>query len=154
STAIEIRYIEDIQPVSLMTLNKHPKLKNLYFLQENAKQAIAGLTPTQFEAIMEMSKNGGMKGQFETVGQVTNEGASDEVKPFILLLAQDKAEGLKAAESLVEKANATPVMTTGHPDFSEEMLYGRYLPNETGAMYYREGFITELMPKSDRHYLV
>ncbi len=154
STAIEIRYIEDIQPVSLMTLNKHPKLKNLYFLQENAKQAIAGLTPTQFEAIMEMSKNGGMKGQFETVGQMTNEGTSDDIKPFILLLANDKAEGLKAAQSLVEKANATPVMTTGHPDFSEEMLYGRYLPNETGAMYYREGFITELMPKSNRHYLV
>ena len=31
--------------------------------------------------------------------------------------------------------------------FSEDMLYGKYLPNETGALYYREGFITQLMPK-------
>ena len=46
-----------------------------------------------------------------------------------------------------KKANANPVITTGHPDFSEDMLYGKYLPNETGALYYREGFITQLMPK-------
>lgn len=154
STAIEIRYLEDIHPVSLMTLNKHPKLKNLYFLQENAKQAIASLTPTQFEAIMEMSENGGVKGRFEAIGQATSETANEDIKPFILLLSNNKEEGLKSAESLVEKANATPVITTGHPDFSEEMLYGRYLPNEAGALYYREGFITELMPKSDRHFLI
>lgn len=42
----------------------------------------------------------------------------------------------------------------GHPDFSEEMLYGRYLPNEAGALYYRKSFITELMPKTDRQFLV
>ena len=34
------------------------------------------------------------------------------------------------------------------------MLYGKYLPNETGALYYREGFITQLMPKNDKSYLV
>ncbi|HBK0565672.1 TPA: EVE domain-containing protein [Staphylococcus pseudintermedius] len=154
STAIEIRYIEDIPPVSLMTLNKHPKLKNLYFLQENAKQAIASLTPTQFDAIMEMSENDGLKGQFEAVTHTEEGQQVDDIKPFILLLAHDKAEGLASAKTLVEKANATPVITVGHPDFSEEMLYGRYLPNEAGALYYREGFITELMPKTDRQFLV
>ncbi len=153
STAIEIRYIEDINPVSLMTLNKHQKLKNLYFLQENSKQAIASLTPTQFNAIMEMSENDGLKGQFEAVsGHQDTE--NQELKPFILLLAEQKEEGLNAAKSLVEKANATSVITVGHPDFSEEMLYGRYLPNEAGALYYREGFITELMPKTERQFLV
>ncbi|MDQ7192891.1 EVE domain-containing protein [Staphylococcus felis] len=154
STAIKMKYIEDINPVSLMTLNKHTKLKNLYFLQENAKQAIASLTPTQYDAIMEMSQNGGMKEQFESITNDSSEQSSDDIKPFILLLVQEKEEGLKAAESLVEKANASSVITTGHPDFSEEMLYGRYLPNEAGALYYREGFITDLMPKSERQFLV
>ncbi|WP_449455786.1 AAA family ATPase, partial [Streptococcus suis] len=84
----------------------------------------------------------------------SSEQSSDDIKPFILLLVQEKEEGLKAAESLVEKANASSVITTGHPDFSEEMLYGRYLPNEAGALYYREGFITDLMPKSERQFLV
>ena len=45
------------------------------------------------------------------------------------------------------------MITSGHPDFSEDMLYGKYLPNESGALYYREGFIT-LMPKKDKSYLV
>lgn len=153
TTAIQIKYLEDIQPVSLMTLNKHAKLKNLYFLQENAKQAIASLTPTQYEAIMDMSQNGGVKGQFETISTENNP-KDEDIKPFILLIADDKEEGLKAAESLVERANASSVITVGHPDFSEEMLYGRYLPNEAGALYYREGFITDLMPKSERQYLV
>ena len=34
------------------------------------------------------------------------------------------------------------------------MLYGKYLPNESGALYYREGFITQLMPTKDKNYLV
>ncbi|MBI5975890.1 EVE domain-containing protein [Staphylococcus canis] len=154
STAIQIKYIEDINPVSLMVLNKHAKLKNLYFLQENAKQAIASLTPTQYEAIMDMSENDGIKEQFEALDTDSKHATSDEIKPFVILIVDDKEEGLKAAESLVEKANASSVITVGHPDFSEEMLYGRYLPNEAGALYYREGFITDLMPKSDRQYLV
>ena len=37
STAIEIYYDKHITPVTLGALNKHPKLKNLYFLQENAE---------------------------------------------------------------------------------------------------------------------
>ena len=45
-------------------------------------------------------------------------------------------------------------MVAGHPDFSEDMLYGKYLPNESGALYYREGFITNLMPRKDKSYLV
>ncbi|REA94944.1 EVE domain-containing protein, partial [Staphylococcus pseudintermedius] len=67
STAIEIRYIEEIQLDSLMTLNKQPKLKDLYFLQENTKLAIASVTPAQFDAIMEMGENDGLKGKFEAV---------------------------------------------------------------------------------------
>ena len=38
----------------------------------------------------------------------------------------------------------SPVITTGHPDFSEDMLYGKYHQMETGALYYREGFITPI----------
>ena len=26
------------------------------------------------------------------------------------------------------KTNANPVITSGHPDFTEDMLYGKYLP--------------------------
>lgn len=74
----------------------------------------------------------------------------EALKPFILLVVDRKEEGLKAANDLLQKANANPVITTGHPDFSEDMLYGKYLPNETGALYYREGFITQLMPKKDK----
>ncbi|AMG95584.1 EVE domain-containing protein [Staphylococcus simulans] len=157
STAIEVRYDEDINPVNLATLNKHPRLKNLYYLQENAKQAIASMSQAQFDAILEMSRNDSVKPQFEAIKK--DDGVAqteDEIKPFILLVIQDKdrAEGLKAAENLLQKTNAKPVITTGHPDFSEDMLYGKYLPNEAGALYYREGFITELMPRTDRSYLV
>ncbi len=53
------------------------------------------------------------------------------------------------------KSECKSVIRTGYLDFSEEdMLYGKYLPNETGALYYREGFITQLMPKKDKSYLV
>ena len=67
STAIEVYFEKEIEPVTLSTLNKHPKLKNLYYLQENAKQAIASMSRAQFEAILEMSENDGMKSQFEAV---------------------------------------------------------------------------------------
>jgi len=154
STAIEVYFEREIEPVSLSTLNKHPKLKNLYFLQENAKQAIASMSKTQFESILEMSANDGMKPQFEAVqSDQMIEQSSEELKPFILLVV-DKGEGLKASEDLLQKTNANPVITSGHPDFTEDMLYGKYLPNETGALYYREGFITNLMPRKDKQYLV
>ncbi|MDG0843991.1 EVE domain-containing protein [Staphylococcus equorum] len=154
STAIEVYFEKEIDPVSLGTLNKHPKLKNLYYLQENAKQAIASMSKTQFEAIREISENDGVKSQFEAVKseQMIDE-HSEDLKPFILLVV-DRGEGLKAAEDLLQKTNAKPVITSGHPDFSEDMLYGKYLPNETGALYYREGFITNLMPRKDKSYLV
>lgn len=156
STAIEIKYTQDITPITLSHLNKHPKLKNLYFLQENAKQAIASMSQGQYDAIIEMSDNNGLKNPFETVHKpgVLDEHQQDTVKPFILLVVDKKEEGLKAANELLHKTNANPVITTGHPDFSEDMLYGKYLPNETGALYYREGFITQLMPKTDNSYLV
>ncbi|MCP6362794.1 hypothetical protein NL477_27670, partial [Klebsiella pneumoniae] len=70
------------------------------------------------------------------------------------LVVDQKEEGLNAANELLQKTNANLVITSGHPDFTEDMLYGRYLPNETGALYYREGFITHLMPKKDKSYLV
>ena len=156
STAIEVRYDKNITPVTLSQLNKHPKLKNLYFLQENTKQAIASMSQTQYDAIIDMSKNDGVNKPFETINQpVHSEQTKDEaLKPFILLVVGQHDEGLKAANELLDKTNANPVITTGHPDFSEEMLYGKYLPNEAGALYYREGFITHLMPKNDKSYLV
>ncbi|WP_435373914.1 EVE domain-containing protein [Staphylococcus nepalensis] len=154
STAIEVYFEKEIEPVTLSTLNKHPKLKNLYYLQENAKQAIASMSRAQFEAILEMSENDGMKSQFEAVkSDYIIDKSEDDIKPFILLVV-DKGEGLKAAENLLQKTNANPVITVGHPDFTEDMLYGKYLPNEAGALYYREGFITSLMPRNDKSYLV
>ncbi|EHJ06638.1 EVE domain-containing protein [Staphylococcus simiae] len=155
STAIEIYYDKDITPITLSALNQHPKLKNLYFLQENAKQAIASMSQAQYDAILDMSHNG-LKSPFEMVKKtnVLDDEQEETVKPFILLVVDDKEEGLKAAQDLLQKANANPVITTGHPDFSEDMLYGKYLPNEAGALYYREGFITQLMPKKDKSYLV
>ncbi|MFW3591876.1 EVE domain-containing protein [Staphylococcus caprae] len=156
STAIEILYDEDITPISLGHLNKHPKLKNLYFLQENAKQAIASMSQAQYDAILDMSANNGIKNPFETVqkSEITEHQNDDALKPFILLVVEKKEEGLKAANDLLQKTNANPVITSGHPDFTEDMLYGKYLPNETGALYYREGFITQLMPNKDKNYLV
>src|SRR5699024_2211100 len=136
------------------TLNKHPKLKNLYYLQENAQQAIASMSRTQSDAILEMSENDGMQSQFEAdKSQDVIDKADEDVEPFILLVV-DKGEGLKAAENLLQKTNANPVIAAGHPDFTEDMLYGKYLPNEAGALYYREGFITNLMPRNDKSYLV
>ncbi|MDT0723952.1 EVE domain-containing protein [Staphylococcus haemolyticus] len=156
STAIEIYYDKHITPVTLGALNKHPKLKNLYFLQENAKQAIASMSQTQYDAIIEMSNNDGVKTPFETIKKTEIDSAShdDLLKPFILLVVEQREEGLKAANNLLQKTNANPVITSGHPNFTEDMLYGKYLPNETGALYYREGFITQLMPKNDKSYLV
>ena len=156
STAIEILYGKNINPISLGHLNKHQKLKNLYFLQENAKQAIASMSQTQYDAILEMSDNNGIKNPFETVqkSEVTEYQNDDSLKPLILLVVDRKEEGLKAANDLLQKTNANPVITSGHPDFTEDMLYGKYLPNESGALYYREGFITQLMPTKDKNYLV
>ncbi|MEK5010350.1 EVE domain-containing protein [Staphylococcus sp. FSL H8-0476] len=156
STAIEIYYDKHITPVTLGTLNKHPKLKNLYFLQENAKQAIASMSQTQYDAIIEMSNNDSVKTPFETIKKTEIDSAShdESIQPFILLVVEQREEGLKAANNLLQKTNANPVITSGHPDFTEDMLYGKYLPNETGALYYREGFITQLMPKNDKSYLV
>ena len=156
STAIEILYGKNITPISLGHLNTHPKLKNLYFLQENAKQAIASMSQAQYDAIIDMSDNKGVKSPFETIQrvEVDHQSTDDTLKPFVLLVVDQKEEGLNAANELLQKTNANLVITSGHPDFTEDMLYGRYLPNETGALYYREGFITHLMPKKDKSYLV
>ncbi|MCY1572400.1 EVE domain-containing protein [Staphylococcus pettenkoferi] len=155
SSAIEVYFERTINLVTLTTLNKHPKLKNLYFLQENAKQAIASLSQTQYEAILEMSENNGLKPQLEKVEKThVLDSEDDDVKPFILLVVNRDKQGLEAAQELLQKTNANPVITTGHPDFTEDMLYGKYLPNENGALYYREGFITQNMPRKDKSYLV
>ncbi len=47
------------------------------------------------------------------------ESEEEALKPFILLVVDRKEEGLKAANDLLQKANANPVITTGHPYFSE-----------------------------------
>ena len=157
STAIEIMFGKHITPISLGHLNKHPKLKNLYFLQENAKQAIASMSQVQYDAILEMSDNNGIKNPFESVEKshlLEEQHQETTIKPFILLVVDKKEEGLKAANDLLQKTNANPIITSGHSDFSEDMLYGKYLPNESGALYYREGFITQNMPKKDKSYLV
>ncbi|MDN8790546.1 EVE domain-containing protein, partial [Staphylococcus aureus] len=75
-------------------------------------------------------------------------------KPIILMLCDNKEDGLKKAKHYVERELAKGIYTVGHPDFSEEMLYGRYLPNESGALYYREGFITGHITNSEREWLV
>ncbi len=59
-------YEKDITPITLSTLIDL-KLKNLYFLQENAKQAIASMSQAQYDAIIEMSDNNGLKSPFEMV---------------------------------------------------------------------------------------
>ena len=129
STAIEIMFGKHITPISLGHLNKHPKLKNLYFLQENAKQAIASMSQVQYDAILEMSDNNGIKNPFETVEKsnlLEEQHQETTIKPFILLVVDKKEEGLKAANDLLQKTNANPIITSGHPDFSEDMLYGKY----------------------------
>ncbi|MBF9301641.1 EVE domain-containing protein, partial [Staphylococcus epidermidis] len=113
STAIEIFYEKDIKPISLGHLNKHPKLKNLYFLQENAKQSIASMSQAQYDAILDMSMNNGIKHPFETVKKAelsTQNAEDDSLKPFVLLVVEQKGEGLKAAEELLQKTNANPVI--------------------------------------------
>lgn len=70
------------------------------------------------------------------------------------MLCDNKEDGLKKAKHYVERELAKGIYTVGHPDFSEEMLYGRYLPNESGALYYREGFITGHITNSEREWLV
>ena len=61
--------------------------------------------------------------------EVTEYQNDDSLKPFILLVVDRKEEGLKTANDLLQKTNANPVITSGHPDFTEDMLYGKYLPN-------------------------
>ena len=39
----------------------------------------------------------------------------DSIKPFILLVVEQREEGLKAANNLLQKTNANPVITSGHP---------------------------------------
>lgn len=113
------------------------------------------MSQTQYDAIIEMSNNDGVKTPLKQLKlKLIQRSHDDSIKPFILLVVEQREEGLKAANNLLQKTNANPVITSGHPDFTEDMLYGKYLPNETGALYYREGFITQLMPKNDKSYLV
>ena len=110
------------------------------------------MSQAQYDAILDMSANNGIKNPFETVqkSEITEHQNDDALKPFILLVVEKKRRRFKSSERLVTKTNANPVITSGHPDFTEDMLYGKYLPNETGALYYREGFITQLMPNKDK----
>ena len=101
------------------------------------------MSQAQYDAILDMSMNNGIKHPFETVKKAelsTQNAEDDSLKPFVLLVVEQKGEGLKAAEELLQKTNVNPVITSGHPDFTEDMIY--------------EGFITHLMPKKDKSYLV
>ncbi len=71
--------------------------------------------------IIEMSDNNGLKSPFEMVQKpdMLESEKEEALKPFILLVVDRKEEGLKAANDLLQKANANPVITTGHPDFLE-----------------------------------
>ncbi|GGI41139.1 EVE domain-containing protein [Mammaliicoccus stepanovicii] len=157
STCINVKYERDINPVSVSNLNKHQTLKKLFFLQESSKQSIANLTKAQYEAMMEMS-NGTYKApsnnKFEMNVHKNYEEDTTKDKPIILMICDNKEDGMKRAKHYVERELAKGIYTTGHPDFSEEMLYGRYLPNESGALYYREGFITGHITNSEREWLV
>ncbi|HAL10074.1 MAG TPA: EVE domain-containing protein [Staphylococcus sp.] len=157
STCIKVKYHNDINPINVGELNKHQSLKKLYFLQENSKQSIANLTKAQYDAMLDMS-NGTYQQrsnqQYEMPVQREQETEHKKDKPIILMLCDNKEDGLKKAKHYVERELAKGIYTVGHPDFSEEMLYGRYLPNESGALYYREGFITGHITNSEREWLV
>ena len=101
---IEVSYEKDITPITLSTLNKHPKLKNLYFLQENAKQAIASMSQAQYDAIIEMSDNNGLKSPFEMVqNQICLKVKRRSIKAIYFTCCRSKEEGLKAANDLLQK---------------------------------------------------
>ncbi len=93
------------------------------------------MSQAQYDAIIEMSDNNGLKSPFEMVQKPDMLESEKALKPFILLVVDRRERLKKPANDLLQKANANPVITTGHPDFSEDMLYGKYLPNETGALY-------------------
>ena len=85
------------------------------------------MSQAQYDAIIDMSENDGIRTPFETIKKPGFNTAHDEtIKPFILLVVDKREEGLKAANNLLQKTNANPVITSGHPDFSEDMLYGKY----------------------------
>ena len=62
------------------------------------------MSQAQYDAILDMSANNGIKNPFETVqkSEITEHQNDDALKPFILLVVE-KEEGLKAAERLVTK---------------------------------------------------
>ena len=62
------------------------------------------MSQTQYDAILEMSDNNGIKNPFETVqkSEVTEYQNDDSLKPFILLVVDRKEEGLKAANDLLQ----------------------------------------------------
>ena len=71
----------------------------------------------------------------------------EALKPFILLVVDRKEEGLKAANDLLQKANANPVITTGHPDFQKICFMASIYQNETGHYTIVKDFITQLCLK-------
>lgn len=157
STCIKIKYNHDINPVNTTELNKHQILKKAYFLQDNSNYSIAHLTKAQYEAMLEISNGTYTEKQnnsYELASPSVQDTDAKKDKPIILMICDNKEDGLKRAKHYVERELAKGVYTTGHPDFSEEMLYGKYLPNESGALYYREGFITGYITSSERKWLV
>ena len=62
------------------------------------------MSQAQYDAILDMSMNNGIKHPFETVkAELSTQNAEDDsLKPFVLLVVEQKGEGLKAAEELLQ----------------------------------------------------
>ena len=81
--------------MTLGALNKHPKLK-IFIFTRNAKQAIASMSQTQYDAIIEMSNNDGVKTPLKQLKtEIDSASHDDSIKPFILLVVEQREEGLK-----------------------------------------------------------
>ena len=63
------------------------------------------MSQAQYDAIIEMSDNNGLKSPFEMVqNQICLKVKKEALKPFILLVVDRKEEGLKAANDLLQKS--------------------------------------------------
>ncbi len=60
STAIEVYFEKEIEPVSLGTLNKHPKLKNIYFYKKMLNRLLLACHKYNLKQFI-MSANDGLK---------------------------------------------------------------------------------------------
>ena len=111
------------------------------------------MSKTQFEAIIEMSENDGLKSQFEMVkSEQVIDTHSEDLKPFILLVA-DKGKVYKQRKIYYKRQMLIRYWLLDIRSFQRICcMVNIYLMNP--VLYYREGFITNLMPRKDKSYLV